>query len=60
MKRFLGHSSLQFLTPWHASVLNAKSSTSKYSNGMKLIKPQYSDLMNMKSIKKNVKESKKK
>ena len=59
MKRFLGHSSLQFLTPWHASVLNAKSSASKPSNGMKLIKPQYSFLMNMKSTKKNVKESKK-
>ena len=59
MKRFLGNSSLQFLTPWHISVLNAKSSTSKSSNGMKLIKPQYTFLLNMKYMKKNVKESKK-
>ena len=59
MKRFLGRSSLEFLTPWHASVLNAKSSTSKSNNGMKLIKPQYSFLMNMKLINKNIKENNK-
>ena len=56
MKRFLGHLSLEFLTPWHASVLNAKSSVSKHSNGMKLIKPQYSFLMNMKLMNKNKKK----
>lgn len=56
MKRFLGRLSLEFLTPWHASVLNAKSSTSKSNNGMKLIKPQYSFLMNMKLMNKNKKK----
>ena len=33
-------SRLQPITPWHATVLNAKPSTSKYKNNMKLIKPQ--------------------
>lgn len=56
MKKFLGSSSLQFLTPWHASVLNAKASTLKSNNGMKLIKPQYSFLFNMKLIKNDIKK----
>lgn len=55
MKRFLRDSSLQFLTPWHASVLNAKASSSKSNNGIKLIKPQYLDPIN-----KNIEEKKKK
>ena len=54
MKRFLRGSTLQFLTPWHASVLNAKLSSSKSNNGIKLIRPQYLDLMN-----KNIEEKKK-
>ena len=58
MKKFTRYSSLQFLTPWHASVLNAKASTSKSNNGMKLIKPQYSFLMNMKLMNKNKKKIK--
>ena len=42
MKRFLSSSSsrLKPLTPWHASVLNAKPSTSKTADGTRLIKPQ--------------------
>ena len=60
MKKFLGCSSLEFLTPWHASILNAKPSISKSSNGMKFIKPQYSFPMNMKLVKKNVEKNKKK
>lgn len=56
MKRFLGRLSLEFLTPWHASVLNAKSSVSKSNNDMKLIKPQYSFHMNMKVMNKNKKK----
>ena len=56
MKRFLGRLSLEFLTPWHSSVLNAKSSTIKSNNGIKLIKPQYSYIMNMKLIKNDIKK----
>ena len=58
MKKFTKYSSLQFLTPRHASVLNAKASTSKSNNGMKLIKPQYSFLFNMKFIKNDIKKIK--
>ncbi len=60
MKKFLGSSSLEFLTPWHASVLNAKTSISKYNNGVKFIKPQYSSLINVKLVKRNIEETKKK
>ena len=54
MNKFLGRSSLKFLTPWHASILNAKPSISKNINGMKLIKPQHSFLIN-----KNIEKTKK-
>ena len=55
MKKFLSCSSLEFLTPWHASILNAKPSISKSNNGMKFIKPHYSFPINMKLVTKNKK-----
>ena len=60
MKKFLSCSSLEFLTPWHASILNAKPSISKSNNGMKFIKPQYSFPINVKLVKKNIEETNKK
>ena len=55
MKKILSCSLLEFLTPWHASILNAKPSISKSNNGMKFIKAQYSFPINMKLVTKNKK-----